>query len=77
MSATLPKSPDALMTVRERHLKVPIVLAIAAAMLALLLLALPRDGVTTFDFGGASSARVEVPTAVTSWILVAVMVVLT
>ena len=31
MSATLPKSPDALMTVRERHLKVPIVLAIAAA----------------------------------------------
>lgn len=77
MSATLPKSPDTLMTVRERHLKVPIVLAIATALLALLLLALPRDGVTTFDFGGASSARVEVPTAVTSWILVAVMVVLT
>ena len=60
MSATLQKSPDALMTVRERHLKVPIVLAIAAAMLALLLLALPRVPDSLTELSETKQTRYEV-----------------
>ncbi|MWB99257.1 ABC transporter permease [Agromyces seonyuensis] len=65
-----------LATVRERHFKVPIVLAAATILLALLFLFVPRDGTSTFRFGGAGLPDAELPTAATSWILVAVLAVL-
>jgi simple sugar transport system permease protein len=70
-----------LVTVRERHWKTPIVLAIATGLLALLFLTVPRDGTSTFRLGDQSAAfalpDVALPTALTSWLMVAVLAVLT
>ncbi|MBT2486792.1 MULTISPECIES: ABC transporter permease [unclassified Microbacterium] len=67
-------------TVRERHLKAPLVLAGATVLLALLFLLAPRTGTSTFRLGDRSSAfelpDVALPTAPTSWVLLGVMVVL-
>ena len=70
-----------LATVKERHLKAPIVLAAAAALLALLFLAVPRDGISTFRLSDPSSALalpdVALPTASTFWVVFGILVVLT
>ena len=70
-----------LATVRERHFKVPIVLAIVTLLLGALFLFVPRSGTSTFRLGDASSAialpEVGLPTAPTCWLLFAVLVVLT
>ncbi len=70
-----------LATVRERHLKAPISLAIVTALLAVLFLAVPRSGISTFHLGDRTSAfelpDVELPTAPTFWVVFAVLVVLT
>ncbi|WP_159501135.1 ABC transporter permease [Microbacterium sp. 18062] len=70
-----------LATVKERHLKAPLVLAAVTLLLAVLFLAAPRDGISTFRLGDASSAialpNIGLPTAATSWILLGVLVVLT
>ena len=70
-----------LATVRQRHYKTSIVLAAATVLLAALFLFVPRDGVSSFRFADASSALalpvVELPTAATCWILVAVLALLT
>lgn len=69
-----------LATVRERHLKAPIVLAAVTALLALLFGLVPRSGMSTFRLGDRISAfelpDVALPTAPTSWILLAILVVL-
>ena len=70
-----------LATVKERHLKAPIVLAAATALLALLFLAVPRDGISTFRLSDQSSALaladVALPTASTFWVVFGILVVLT
>ncbi|WP_199787716.1 MULTISPECIES: ABC transporter permease [Microbacterium] len=70
-----------LATVRERHLKAPISLAVVTALLAVLFLAVPRSGISTFRLGDRTSAfelpDVELPTAPTFWLVFAVLVVLT
>lgn len=70
-----------LATVRERHLKAPISLAIVTALLAVLFLAVPRSGTSTFRLGDRTSAfelpDVELPTAPTFWVVFVVLVVLT
>ena len=70
-----------LATVRERHLKAPISLAVVTALLAVLFLAVPRSGISTFRLGDRTSAfelpDVELPTAPTFWVVFAVLVVLT
>ena len=50
-----------LATVKERHLKAPIVLAAATALLAWLFLAVPRDGTSTFLLSGSSSDPIDGP----------------
>ncbi|MFD4960643.1 ABC transporter permease [Microbacterium sp. NPDC058389] len=65
-----------LATVRERHFKVPIVLATATVLLAALFFFVPRDGTSTFRLDGGLGA-VAVPTAATSWIVVGLLVLLT
>ncbi|MCR2826458.1 ABC transporter permease [Microbacterium sp. zg.Y909] len=85
MSALAPtaSNPGALPlgTVKERHLKVPVVLALATVLLAALFFFAPRDGISTFRLGDASSAialpNVELPTATTSWLLVVLLLALT
>jgi ABC-type uncharacterized transport system permease subunit len=68
-------------TVKVRHLKMPITLAIATVLLALLFLLVPRDGVSTFRLGDPGSSialpNVSVPTAPTCWILIVLLVLLT
>lgn len=70
-----------LATVKERHLKAPIVLAAATALLALLFLAVPRDGISTFRLSDQSSALaladVALPTTSTFWVVFGILVVLT
>jgi len=70
-----------LVTVRERHFKVPVVLGIITVLLGMLFLFVPRTGTSTFRLGDASSAialpEVALPTGPTSWILLAVLAVLT
>jgi len=70
-----------LATVAKRYLKVPAVLAVATVGLAVLFLLAPRDGISTFRLGDSSSSLampdVGLPTAVTSWILLAVLAALT
>lgn len=70
-----------LATVKERHLKAPIVFAAATALLALLFLAVPREGVSTFRLSDQSSALalpdVSLPTAPTFWVVFGILVVLT
>ncbi|MCR2785167.1 MULTISPECIES: ABC transporter permease [unclassified Microbacterium] len=84
MSALAPSAPAApiqLGTVKERHLKVPIVLAGVTVLLALLFFFAPRDGISTFRLGDAASAivlpTVELPTATTSWLLLVLLVLIT
>ncbi|MCR2813649.1 ABC transporter permease [Microbacterium sp. zg.Y1090] len=82
LASTAP-NPGALQlgTVKERHLKVPVVLALVTVLLAALFFFAPRDGVSTFRLGDASSAialpNVELPTAPTSWLLVVLLLALT
>ncbi|WP_374199087.1 MULTISPECIES: ABC transporter permease [Microbacterium] len=68
-------------TVKERHLKAPIVLAVATALLALLFLTVPRDGISTFRLSDPSAALglpdVALPTASTFWVVFGILVVLT
>lgn len=70
-----------LATVKERHLKAPIVLAAAAALLALLFVFVPRDGTSTFRLSDQSSALalpdVGLPTVGTFWVVFGILVVLT
>ena len=70
-----------LATVKVRHFKLPVTLAIATALLALLFLLVPRNGVSTFRLGDPGSSialpNVSVPTAPTCWIVVALLVLLT
>ena len=70
-----------LATVKERHLKAPIVLAAAAVLLAWLFLAVPRDGTSTFLLAGSSSDSdrwaVALPTASTFWVVFGILIVLT
>ena len=83
---TLASAPAAggttqLATVKVRHFKLPVTLAIATALLALLFLFVPRNGVSTFRLGDPGSSialpNVSVPTALTCWIVVALLVLLT
>jgi len=70
-----------LAVVRQRHFKAPIVLVAVVALLAALFGLSPRDGTSSFRLGDPSQALalpdVGVPTAVTSWLVWAVLVVLT
>ena len=70
-----------LATVKERHLKAPIVLAGATVLLALLFLFVPRDGTSTFRLSDQSSALalpdVAQPTASTFRVVIGILVVLT
>lgn len=70
-----------LATVRERHLKAPIVFATATALLALLFLLVPRSGTSSFRLSDQSSALalpdVALPTGTTTWIVIALLLVLT
>lgn len=67
-------------TVRERHLKVPSVLAAVTVLLALLFLLAPRGGTSAFRLGDPSSAialpDVDLPTGPTSWTLLALLAAL-
>ncbi|SBS74282.1 ABC transporter permease [uncultured Microbacterium sp.] len=69
-----------LAVVKERQFKVPIVFGVVIVLLGALFAFAPRDGVSTFRLGDPSSAiplpEVGLPTATTSWILLAVLVVL-
>ncbi|WP_438353598.1 ABC transporter permease [Microbacterium sp. CJ88] len=70
-----------LATVRVRQWKLPITLGIATLLLIVLFLVSPRDGTSTFRLSDAAEVialgDVAVPTALTSWLLVAVLVLLT
>lgn len=83
MTALAP-APDGtiqLATVKVRHLKLPVTLAIATALLALLFLFVPRNGISTFRLSDPSSSiglpNVSFPTAVTCWVLIGILVLLT
>ncbi len=69
-----------LATVKQRRLKVPITLIVVSVLLAALFTFAPRDGQSTFRLGDASAALglpdVTVPTALTSWVALVVLVVL-
>jgi ABC-type uncharacterized transport system permease subunit len=69
-----------LMTVRERHLKAPIVLAVVTVLLSLLVLLVPRTGTSTFRLGDSSQSfqlpDVSLPTASTIWVVIGILVVL-
>ncbi|MFS0867839.1 ABC transporter permease [Microbacterium sp. 179-B 1A2 NHS] len=85
MSALAPTTaPDGaihLATVKRRQLKLPIVLAAVTVFLAVLFLAAPRSGTSTFRLGDAASAvalpNLGVPTAPTSWITLVLLAALT
>jgi ABC-type uncharacterized transport system permease subunit len=70
-----------LATVRVRHWKLTISLALSTALLGILFLVAPRDGVSTFRLGDPASSielpNVSVPTAATSWIVWGLLLVLT
>lgn len=70
-----------LAVVKQRHFKAPIVLAAVVVLLAALFGLSPRDGTSSFRLGDPSQALaladVGVPTAVTSWLVWAVLVALT
>ncbi|WP_314425094.1 ABC transporter permease [uncultured Microbacterium sp.] len=69
-----------LATVRERHLKAPIVLAAATVLLAILFLLVPRTGTSSFRLNDPSSPfalpDVALPTGPTSWVVIAVLAAL-
>ena len=79
--APAPADVIQLATVKVRHWKLPITLAIATVLLALLFLLVPRDGVSTFRLGDRAASialpNVGVPTAATCWIVLALMALLT
>ncbi len=68
-------------TVRVRHVKLAVSLAIITVILGALFLFVPRSGVSSFRLGDPSSSlelpTVAVPTAPTTWIVFAVLVGLT
>lgn len=70
-----------LATVKVRHLKLAVTLAIATLLVGALFLLVPSDGVSVFRLGDPASAvalpNVSLPTAATSWIVFAVLVLLT
>ncbi|MBS0025403.1 ABC transporter permease [Microbacterium paraoxydans] len=70
-----------LATVKERHLKAPFVLAVLTVLLAVLFLAVPRTGTSTFRLSDQASAfalpDVALPTATTFWVVFALLVVVT
>ncbi|WP_295851106.1 ABC transporter permease [uncultured Microbacterium sp.] len=70
-----------LTTVRVRHLKLAVSLAVVTVLLALLFALVPRDGQSTFRLGDPASdidlGSVAVPTAVTSWSVLVLLVLLT
>jgi simple sugar transport system permease protein len=81
---TLAVSPSALLqptTVKVRHWKLAISLAISTALLGILFLVAPRDGVSSFRLGDPASSfelpTVSVPTAATSWAVWGILVLLT
>ncbi|KZE89075.1 ABC transporter permease [Microbacterium sp. TNHR37B] len=67
--------------VKERRLKVPAVFAIVTVLLTVLFAVAPRGGTSIFRLGDPSSAiaipDVELPTGLTTWLLVAVLAALT
>ncbi|MDD7930513.1 ABC transporter permease [Microbacterium thalli] len=69
-----------LATVKQRHLKVPITLAVVTLLLAALFVFAPRDGESTFRLGDASAAvglpDVSVPTAFTAWTVLVLIALL-
>ncbi len=85
MSTLAPTASDDgtihLATVRQRRLKTPIVLGAVTLLLAALFALAPRDGISTFRLGDASSIfalpDVGLPTAGTCWTLLAVLALLT
>ncbi|QKJ20068.1 ABC transporter permease [Microbacterium hominis] len=70
-----------LTTVKVRHWKLAISLSIVTVGLGLLFLLVPRNGISTFRLGDASSSialpNVGVPTAITSWSVWVIMLLLT
>ncbi len=70
-----------LAVVKERHFKAPIVLAVLTVLLGAIVLFVPRDGASTFRLGDPSQSfalpNVALPTAVTCWVLLAVLALLT
>ncbi|SIT88520.1 ABC transporter permease [Microbacterium sp. RU33B] len=70
-----------LATVRVRHKKFAITLAIVTVLLGLLFLLAPRDGISTFRLGDPGSVfalpNVGVPTAATCWAVFVLLVLLT
>lgn len=70
-----------LATVRERHFKAPIILAVATVLLAVLFVTVPRSGSSTFRLSDGGSALaladVSLPTASTFWVVFGILVVLT
>ena len=84
MSTTAVVEPVAAATtapVKLRHYKLAVSLAIVTALLAVLFLAAPRNGVSRFRLGDPRSTldlpTVAVPTAVTSWAVWVVLLGLT
>jgi simple sugar transport system permease protein len=69
-----------LATVRERHLKAPIVRAAATVLLALLFLLVPRSGTSSFRLNDPSSPfalpDVALPTGPTSWVVIVILALL-
>jgi simple sugar transport system permease protein len=67
--------------VKVRHWKLAISLAISTALLGILFLVAPRDGVSSFRLGDPASSfelpTVSVPTAATSWAVWGILVLLT
>ncbi len=70
-----------LTTVRVRHVKLAVSLAVVTVLLALLFALVPRDGQSTFRLGDPASnidlGSVAVPTAATSWGVLVLLVLLT
>ncbi|GAB3604034.1 ABC transporter permease [Microbacterium aureliae] len=80
-AATLaPQGALPLTTVKVRTFKLAVTLGLVTVLLALLFLLVPRDGVSTFRLGDPSSTialpNVSVPTAATSWIVLALLAAL-
>ena len=66
--------------VKERHLKVPVVLIVVTVLLAALFLFVPRTGESTFRLSDSSSAiampDIVLPTMLTGWVILALLAVL-
>ena len=79
MTAIMEAKPQANLSVR--HIKLAVSLGVVTVLLGALFLFVPRDGVSTFRWRESASApglpNSELPTAVTYWVLWAVLLVLT